>query len=124
CHLRLEILARQGDHSGGGSGGSAGQGGAARARCFGGLSVERGPFAADGPRALPLEQNGGLLLDIKRGGQAGFTCATGAADSMDEVFGFLREVVVDDVRDVVHVDATSGDVGGYEDAIMAALESC
>jgi len=43
---------------------------------------------------------------------------------MDEVFGFLREVVVDDVRDVVHVDATSGDVGGYEDAIMAALESC
>ena len=37
--------------------------------------------------------------------------AAGAADAVHVVFGLRREVVVDDVRDAVDVDAAGGDVG-------------
>ena len=45
--------------------------------------------------------------------------AAGAADAMDVVLVGHREVVIDDVRDAVHVDAARGDVGGHEDADLA-----
>ena len=73
--------------------------------------------------ALELEEIGALLAQEKRGGDATFSSAACAADPMDEIFGNVGKIVVDDVSDVLHVDAASGDVGGHEDAILPALES-
>ena len=50
--------------------------------------------------------------------------ASGAADTVDEVFGDHRKVEVDDMGDAVDVDAAGGDVGGDEDAVVTLLEAC
>ena len=44
------------------------------------------------------------------------------ADTMNVVFRVHGEVVIDDVRDAVHVDPARGDVGGDEDADFAGFE--
>jgi len=38
---------------------------------------------------------------------------------MDKVFSYLRNVVIDDMGNVLHVDAARGNVGGHEDAMTA-----
>ena len=48
--------------------------------------------------------------------------AAGAADAVHVVFGLHRQVVVDDVRDALHVDAARGDVGGHEHFQPAAAQ--
>src|ERR1700738_2345556 len=42
---------------------------------------------------------------------------------MDEVFGHFGQVKIDDVRNVLDVDAAGGDVGGDQDAVAALLET-
>src|SRR6202021_321205 len=67
-----------------------------------------------------------LLWHDKGGCDALLASAAGAADAVDEVVRGIGQVVVDDVRDVVDVDAACGYVGGDEDAVTAgskALES-
>ena len=44
------------------------------------------------------------------------------ADAMDEILGHVGQIVVDHVRDVIDVNAASGYVGGYQDAIASLLE--
>jgi hypothetical protein len=56
----------------------------------------------------------------------GATLGTGTgrtADAVDIVLGGVRHVVVDDVRDLVNVDAASDNVGGDEHAGVATLEA-
>ena len=43
-----------------------------------------------------------------------FAGASGAAHAMDEVFRDLGQIVVDDVRDVLDVNATGGQIGGNQ----------
>lgn len=40
-------------------------------------------------------------------------------DSVDVGFRFLGQIVVEEVRDAVHIDATTGDVGGHKDGNVA-----
>ena len=47
----------------------------------------------------------------------------GAADAVDVVLGLRRQVVVDDVGDLVHVDAPGHDVGGHQHPVGAVLEA-
>ena len=47
----------------------------------------------------------------------------GAADAMNVGFRVERQVVVDDVRDVVHVQSARRDVAGHQHARLAVLES-
>src|ERR1700755_3263795 len=42
---------------------------------------------------------------------------------MDEVFGDLREIEVDDVGDVVNIETAGGDVGGDEDLEASRIET-
>jgi hypothetical protein len=42
---------------------------------------------------------------------------------MDEGFGDLRQVVVDYVRDILHVDSAGSDIGGDKDAIAPLLKA-
>ncbi len=46
-----------------------------------------------------------------------------STDSMDVILRFHREVIVDDVRDVVDIDAASGDVGGDQDSRPSITET-
>ena len=48
--------------------------------------------------------------------------AAGAADAMDVGLGVVRNVVVDDVRDALDVEAARGDVGRDQDVDLAVLE--
>ena len=48
--------------------------------------------------------------------------AAGAADAVHVALGVDRDVVVDDVADVVDVDAARGHVGGHQHADLAGLE--
>src|SRR5579863_2773073 len=95
-----------------------------RAVLFGsGLAIRGNSFDLDAELAFELKEVGALFPQEKRGGNAVFTGAAGAADAVDEVFGDIGKVVVDDVGDVLDVDAASGDVGGNEHAILPALET-
>ena len=49
--------------------------------------------------------------------------AAGAADAVDVVLGDVRQLVVDDVGQVLDVEAARGDVGRDEDLHLAALKS-
>ena len=51
------------------------------------------------------------------------TCASGSADAMDVRLGVRRDVVVDDVRDVLDVEAACRDVGCHEDVEGAVAEA-
>lgn len=88
-----------------------------------GLAIRGDSFDFDAELAFELKEVRALFPQEKRGGDAAFTGTAGAADAMDEVFGDVGEVVVDDVRDVLNVNASSGDVRGDQDAILPALEA-
>src|ERR1035441_8951461 len=49
--------------------------------------------------------------------------APGAADTVDEVFGLLRQIEIHHMRDVIAVNTAGGDVGRDEHAILAILKS-
>ena len=51
---------------------------------------------------------------------SGPTCAP---DSVNEIFGDLRQIVVHHVRDPIYVEASGRDVGGYQNAIRASLKA-
>src|SRR4029077_8021015 len=50
-------------------------------------------------------------------------CASGAADAVDKVLGYFRQVVVDDVGDVLHVDSTRSKVRGHQNAVTPLLKA-
>ena len=87
------------------------------------LAVGGNSFDLDAQLALKLKEIGALFAQKECRGDAAFSGAAGAADAMDEVFGDIRQIVVDDMRDVLNVDAASGDVGGYQDAVLPALKA-
>ena len=87
------------------------------------LAVGGNSFNLDAELALELEEIGALFAKEKGGGDAALSGAACAADAMDEVFGDVGEIIVDDVGDVLHVDATGCDVGGDEYAILPALKA-
>jgi hypothetical protein len=98
-----------------------GRGGGARSGGRDGIGAEAVNLQAQ--RALELENVGALVAGEESGRYAVLTCAAGAANAMDEIFGELREIVVDDVSDVVDVDAARGDVGGDENVIATLLKA-
>jgi len=50
-------------------------------------------------------------------------CTAGAADAVDVRLGDVRQLVVEDVRDAVDVDAARGDVGRNEHAHRPGTEA-
>src|SRR6266481_4184863 len=80
------------------------------------------PFHFDTEGAFELEKVGALVLDEKRRGHATTTCAAGTANTVNEVFRHFRQIVVDDVDDVLHVNTAGSQVRGNENAEAATLE--
>lgn len=62
-----------------------------------------------------------LAVDSQRKGCAIATGATGAANTVDVIFGLHRQVVVDGVADGLHINAACGDVGRDQDTDTAVL---
>ena len=73
--------------------------------------------------ALELAGVGLLLRHHEGGGDALRACTAGAADAVDEVVRGVGQIVVDDVSDVLDVDAARGNVGGDQHAVLAVLEA-
>jgi len=42
---------------------------------------------------------------------------------MDEVFGYLRKVIVNDVSDILNVNAASGHIRRDQHAVLSSLKS-
>ena len=63
-----------------------------------------------------------LLAGAEGDGLAFGPGAAGASDAMDVGPGLVGQVEVDDVRDVVDVEAAGGDVAGHQHARLALLE--
>ena len=72
-----------------------------------------GPLDARAGRALDRLQLAHLPGRHEGEGLAGATGPAGPADAVDVGLGVLRQVVVDDVGDVLDVDAAGGDVGRH-----------
>ena len=64
-----------------------------------------------------------LVSGEEGGGDSAFSRPSGASGAMDKALRIGGHVVVDDVGDVLHVDAARSHVGGHQDAVAAALES-
>src|SRR5262244_4614630 len=79
---------------------------------------------------LPDETlDGGNLLEVLAGHDgkcvAHAQCTAGAADAMNIVFGMVRHVEVNDMDDLLDIDAARGDIGGdhhFVTAIAKAVE--
>ena len=114
--------------------GTAARGGrsapAARARAGRALGAHRRRVEAVGRQDLdallqqPLDL-GEVLLFLGRDERdrlARGAGAAGAADAVDVVLGHVRQLVIDDERQVVDVEAARGDVGGDQHLQLAFLE--
>src|ERR1700722_15664477 len=87
-----------------------------------GAAVGLHPLHPDAERALELEQLGTLFTSVKRGSDSALARAACAAHAVNEVLRNFRRIVVDYVRDVLHVNAASRHIGGNEDAIAPLLK--
>ncbi len=73
--------------------------------------------------ALDRRQQRTVFAADQRNRVAGAAGTTGAADAVHVIFGHVRQVVVDDMRQCVDVDTACGDVGGDEDLDFIVLEA-
>ena len=48
---------------------------------------------------------------------------SGSADAVDIVFGDMGQLVVDDVGQLIDIEAAGRDIGGHQDADRAGLEA-
>ena len=48
--------------------------------------------------------------------------APGASDAMDIAFGLVGQVEINDVRNVININSTRGDVSGYQNLNFATFE--
>lgn len=64
------------------------------------------------------------LLDAAEGeGGAAQTRPRGPADPMDIHLGLIGHIVIDDMRNIVHIDAPRRHVGCYQNTHLSILES-
>src|SRR6267378_3521603 len=85
--------------------------------------VRTHPLDLDAQRAFELEELRSLLFHVEGRSHAVATVAAGAADAMDEVFRHFRQIVIDDVRDILHVNPARSQVRRHQHAEPPLLES-
>jgi hypothetical protein len=78
---------------------------------------------ADVECALDLTDIAAFGSGTKSGSDAAGSGSTRTADTMGEILGNLRKIVVYDMRNVVDVNAARGDIGCHHHAILALLEA-
>ena len=93
-------------------------------RCFRRDHIRSQPFDANAKRPLQLEKLRSLFSGEQRGGNAVSASTSGSPNAVDEILRHFRQIVVDDVHDVLHVDPARSQIGGHQDAKPALLEAC
>ena len=89
------------------------------------LVLPRDGRALDGPPRELLDPTQEVVL-LRRGEARGAAARFGArraSDAVHVVLRHVRQVEVDDMPDLGHVDAAGGDVGGHQDAVLPRPES-
>src|SRR6266850_3792829 len=81
------------------------------------------PLDLDAQRTLELEEFRSLLLHIECRSHAVAAVASGAADAMDEVFRHFGQIVIDDVRDILHVNSARSKIRRHQHTEAPLLES-
>src|SRR5690348_7400972 len=74
-------------------------------------------------RTFQLEQISPLLSHEERRGNATLASSSRAANTMNESFGYVWKVIVNDVGDVLDVNAAGGHIGRDEHAVLPSLKS-
>ncbi len=87
------------------------------------FGVRLHPFHLNAERAFEREQVRSLISSEERGSDAASAGASGAARTMDEIFRVLGQIVIDDLRDVLDVDAAGSEVGRDQDSMASLLKS-
>jgi hypothetical protein len=77
----------------------------------------------DAESALQREQFSSLIRPEKSGGKALCACPAGSADTVNEILGQVGEIVVDDVRDILDMNAARGDIRGNQNLVAALLKA-
>src|SRR5437879_473997 len=80
------------------------------------------PLHLDAERAFQLEEFGALLFHEERGSHAVSAVASGSPNAVDKILGYFGQIVVDDVRDVLYVNAARSEIRRHQDAEAALLE--
>jgi hypothetical protein len=70
-----------------------------------------------------LEQLCPLLSQKESRSNATLTGTSSAANTMNEVFGDLRNLIVNDVSYILHVNAAGSYIGRDEHAVLPSLKS-
>ena len=81
------------------------------------------PQHPNSERTFQLEQTGPLLSHEERRGNAMLASSSRAANTMNESFGCVWKVIVNDVGDVLDVNAAGSHIGRHEHAVAPSLES-
>ena len=74
-------------------------------------------------KGLHLAQQALLAGGDQRNGDAGLAGAAGAPDAVNVQLGVIRQVIVEDVRDVVDIQATRGHIGGHQHFDLGIAEA-
>src|SRR5215470_15010079 len=74
-------------------------------------------------RPFQFEQLCPLLSHEESRSNATLAGSSRAANTMNESFGYLRKVIVNDVGDVLDVNAAGGHIGRDEHAVLPSLKS-
>ena len=81
------------------------------------------PLHLDAQRAFEREQFTSLVNSEESRSKALRAHSPGSSHAMDEVLGDVRQIVVDDLGYIVHVNSARGQIGRHEDADTPLLES-
>ena len=83
------------------------------------LSIHRDGIADE---LFDISEISSLCFVTERDGDALTTGPTGSADTGDVGLGFIGQIEVDHMGDVVHVDAAGREIGGDENGALAGFE--
>src|SRR5215472_18936305 len=81
------------------------------------------PLHPNSKCTFQLEQVCPLLSHEERRSNATLAGSSRAANTMNERFGYLRKVIVNDMGDVLYVNAAGGHIGRDEHAVLPSLKS-
>src|SRR6516164_7837033 len=81
-------------------------------------------FHANAEGLFELKDFRSLVFDEKGGGDAAFAGAAGPSDAVNKVLSHFGQIVIDDVRDVLNVDAAGCYVRGDQHPEAPGLEAC
>jgi hypothetical protein len=63
-----------------------------------------------------------IAVVVKARGEAAIADSTGSTDAVDVLVDVVGEVIINDVHDILYVEATCGNVGGDEDGSLPIPE--